>query len=271
MTDATSKVVLITGGAMGMGKELARLFTRDAARIVLWDINGEELEKTTGDLKNDGARVRSYVVDVTDVDKVKEAADDIRRDLGLLDILVNNAGVVAGGNLLDVPLEKHLKTIDVNVNGVMICTHVFLPDMIEKGQGHIINMASAGGLMATAGLTAYCASKFAVVGFTEAIRMELRKMGLKLIRTTTVCPSIVSTGMFEGMKAPMMNPILTSKQMARKIYEGMKRNKVYVKEPFAVKTIPLMKAILPPDTYAALTESMNVHTAMETWTGRGNL
>jgi len=268
MTLAWGKTVLITGGALGMGRELAFLFAREDARIALWDMNAEELDKTVEDLKQLGAQVKGYVVDVTDVEKVRETAEKVHEDFGLLDILVNNAGVVAGGHLLDVPLKKHIWTIDVNVNAVMTCTHVFLPDMIEKAEGHIVNVASAGGLMAVAGLTSYCASKFAVVGFTEALRAELRKMRHKKIRTTTVCPSVVGTGMFEGMTAPKMSPVLTPKEMARNIFVGMKKNNVYVKAPFMVKTIPLMKAILPPDAFAAMNESMGIHASMETWKGR---
>lgn len=268
MTLAYGKTVLITGGAMGMGKQLALLFAREGAKIILWDMNAEELDKTGEQLRKLGADVHVFALDITDVEKCREARDKTHEAVGKLDILVNNAGVVFGGLFLDVPLEKHLKTIAVNINAVMTCTYLFLPDLIEKREGHIINLASAAGFLGVPNLTSYSASKFAVVGFTESLRMELRKMNLHEIRTTTVCPSVVSTGMFDGMKAPQLNPILTPEKMASKIYEGMKKNKSYVKEPFMVKTIPMTKALLPAESVYAMCESLKVNTSMDSWKGR---
>jgi len=267
MENVAGKIALITGGAMGMGRLVAFRFARDGARVVLWDLNQAELDKTINDLKKMGADATGYIVDVTDVDKVNEAADKVRSDVGSVDILVNNAGVVAGGNFLDVPIEKHHWVVDVNVNGVMICTCAFLPDMIEKRSGHIVNMASAAGLVGVAGVTSYSASKFAVVGFTEALHAELRKMKLKEIRTTTICPSFVATGMFEGVKPPMFTPMLSPQEMADKVYEGMRKNKVMVMEPLMVKYTPLLKAMTHPDHFAIIGEMLGVQKGMETWKG----
>ena len=268
MKNVAGKVALVTGAAMGMGKLVAFRCARDGARVVLWDMNKAELDKTIDELKKFGADAKGYIVDVTKVAAVKEAAEKVRREVGTVDVLVNNAGVVAGGNFLDVPIEKHIWVIDVNVNAVMICTHAFLPDMIGKKQGHIVNMASAAGLIGVAKLTSYCASKFAVVGFTEALRMELRKTQLKEIYTTTVCPSFVKTGMFEGVKAPFMTPLLEPQEMADKIYEGMRKNKIMVKEPLMVKYTPLLKALSHPNSFAWIGEMLGVQSAMEHWTGR---
>jgi len=268
MENVAGKVALITGAAMGMGKLVAFRFARDGARVVLWDFNKVELDKTLDELKKFGADAKGYIVDVTKLAAIRETAEKVRQDVGPVDILVNNAGVVAGGNFLDVPIEKHMWVIDVNVNAVMACTHVFLPDMIRKKQGHIVNMASAAGLIGVAKLTSYCASKFAVVGFTEALRMELRKMNLKEVRTTTICPSFVATGMFEGVKAPFMTPLLAPQEMADKIYMGMKKNKIIVKEPLMVKYTPLMKALSHPNAFALIGEMLGVQGAMEHWTGR---
>ena len=269
MTIVRGKTVLITGAAMGMGREMAFLFAKDGARLALWDINREKLEKTVSELKNITPEVASYEVDLADTAKTKQAADAVHREIGAVDILVNNAGFVAAGLFQDVPIEKHIKTININTNAVMLCTHLFLPDMIQKKEGHIVNMASAAGLMAVPDLTSYSASKFAVVGFTESLRMELRQMKLKEIHTTTVCPSLVTTGMFDGMKAPTLSPTLTPQQMASKIFDGVKKNKIYVKAPFIVNTIPLTKALLPPNAFAFVNETLKVNTALDTWKGHG--
>jgi len=270
MTDVAGKVSLVTGGAMGMGKMVAARLARDGARVILWDVNRDEMDKTLDELRTVNEDVCGYVVDVTDPEAVNLAAGKVRDEIGAVDILVNNAGIVAGGDFLDVPIEEHLRVMEVNINAVMICTYAFLPGMKEKKSGHIVNMASAAGLMGVPGVSGYCASKFAVVGFTEALGMELRKAGLKNIRTTVVCPSFVGTGMFEGVRPPMFAPMLHPPQMADMIYEGLRRNKKMIKAPTIVKFVPLMKALLTPDAFAAVTESTGTHKSMDTWKGRKN-
>lgn len=268
MKNVAGKVALVTGAAMGMGKLVAFRLARDGAKVVLWDMNSAELDKTIAEIKNFGGNARGYIVDVTNLKIVMDTAQQVKHEVGEVDILVNNAGIVAGGNFLDVTPERHVKVIDVNVNAVMYCTHAFLPDMINKKSGHIVNMASAGGLIGVAGLTSYCASKFAVVGFTEALRMELRKMNLKEIRTTTICPSFVKTGMFEGVKGPMFTPLLAPQEMADKIYNGILQNKVLVFAPLMVKYTPLLKAMSHPNMFAIIGEVLGVQKAMDNFKGR---
>ncbi len=268
MTDVAEKIALVTGASMGMGKMVAARCARDGAKLVLWDINSEEMDKTLGELRSINEEVYGYTVDVTDTEAVNSTAEKVRNDVGPVDILVNNAGIVAGGNFLDVPIEKHLKVIDVNTDAVMACTYALLPGMKEKKSGHIVNMASAAGLMGVPGVSSYSASKFSVVGFTEALRMELRKEGFNNIRTTIVCPSFVGTGMFEGVKPPMFTPLLHPPEMADMIYEALRKNKKIIKAPAMVKFIPFMKAFFPPNVFAAITESTGTHKAIDTWKGR---
>lgn len=269
MRNVAGKIALITGGAMGMGKLLGGHFVRDGAKLVIWDLNTDEMNKTIAEHRKRGVEVVGYNVDITDVEKVKATAKKVEKEVGPVDILVNNAGIVAGGGSFDeVPIERHIKIMDVNINALMTCTHVFLPGMIERREGHIINMASAAGLMGLAYLTSYCASKFAVVGFSESLRLELRHKKLNTIKITTVCPSLVNTGMFDGANPPKMTPFLTPQHIVNKIYDGFKRDKIYVKEPFMVKTIPLLKAISHPDHLAAFGEFLGSSNIMEHYKGR---
>lgn len=268
MRNVAGKVALITGGAMGMGKLLGAHFVRDGAKLVIWDMNQGELDKTVEEHKKIGGTVAGYLVDVTNKEKVFEAAKKVESEVGPVDILVNNAGIVAGGDFLDVPMEKHMKVINVNINGVMICTHAFLGGMIQRDCGHIVNMASAAGLLGVPSLSSYCASKFAVVGFTESLRMEFMKNHIKGVKTTTICPSFVSTGMFEGVQPPKLAKMLSPQRMAEIIYDAMKNDKILVKEPFMVKTIPLLKAITHPDILASINQMLGVTKSMETYTGR---
>lgn len=268
MSEVKGKIVLITGGALGMGREVARLFARDGARIVLWDLRQEELDKTAGELKTLGAEVHTYICDVTNRQMVYETADKVKKEVGVVDILDNNAGVVFGGEFLEVPDDKLFKTIDVNVNGIMWCTKAFLPDMVERNEGHLVNMASAAGLLGVPGAAAYCASKHAVIGFSDTLRLELKKKEIRGIRFTVVCPSFVSTGMFEGTKAPLLTPFLSTERMARKIYQAVRKNKLWVREPFMVKTVPLLKGITYTPIMDWIGGLLGMHQSMETWKGR---
>src|SRR4030042_85462 len=144
----------------------------------------------------------------------------------------------------------------------------FLPDLVKKRAGHIVNLASAAGLMGVPDLTAYCASKFGVVGFSESLRLELRRAGLKDIKLTIVCPSYVATGMFEGVKPPLLSPFLPPEVMVRKIYQAVKKDRLWVMEPASVKTIPLFKAITAQPLLDAVSDLLGVNRSMKHWKGR---
>ena len=269
MKDINNKKVLITGAAMGMGRALASRFVKDKATVVLIDINSNALKDAASQLREAGGVVHTYVCDVTDRTKVYEMADQIKKDVGTIDILVNNAGVVIGGHFLDVEDKDIQKTMDVNIMAYMWMTKAFLPGMIEKKKGHIVNIASAAGLLGVPGLSSYCASKHAVVGFTESLRLEMLKdESLTDIHFTTVCPSYVATGMFEGVKPPRGTKWLTTEEMADKIYKAMKTDKIVLTVPFLVKLIPVLKTILPSSLFDIAQRLLRVDTSMDAWTGR---
>jgi all-trans-retinol dehydrogenase (NAD+) len=268
MKDVKGKVVLITGAALGMGKGLAGLFAGDGARLVLWDLNAAEMEKTTAALKQSGAEVHPYLCDITNRTQVHERADQVRKEVGPVDVLVNNAGVVFGGEFLQVPEETIERTLQVNLVAYFWVTRAFLPDLVKKRAGHIVNLASAAGLMGVPDLTAYCASKFGVIGFSEALRLELRRAGLKDIKLTIVCPSYVATGMFEGVKPPLFSPFIPPEVMVRKIYQAVKKDKVWVLEPASVKAMPFLKAITAQPILDFFSDLLGVNRSMRNWKGR---
>ncbi len=270
MKSVKGKAVLITGGALGMGKAVAKLFAKDGARLVLWDIRKEDLDKASAELKALGAEVFTYVCDVTKREMVYETAAKVRKEVGEIDILDANAGVVFAGLLLEVPDDKLAKTIDVNFNGVLWCTKAFLPDMIKRNQGHIIMMASAAGLVGVGGLAVYCATKHAVVGLGDALRAELKRQKILGVKITIVCPSFVKTGMFEGVKPPKFTPWLTTETMARKIYNGCLKEKPFVLEPFMVKTIPLLKGVASSGMMDQVGIILGMDDAANAWHGRSD-
>ena len=267
--DVRGKVFLVTGGAMGIGRMVAERFARDGARVVLWDIDSEALEETANHMKDMGWEVHTYVVDVTDRDKVYETAERVRNEVGVVDVLFNNAGIIRGGPFLEVKDEDHFKTMDVNFNAYMWTTKAFMPDMVDRGRGHIINIASSAGLSYVPLCANYCASKAAVVMFTDALRLEMKKLGHKGVRFTIVCPGLVTTGLFEGAKTPLLVGWMTPDKIADKIYEGYQRDKEIVAEPLMVKLSPLLRGVTTRKIYDVLSTLVGLSKTMDEWRGRG--
>jgi all-trans-retinol dehydrogenase (NAD+) len=261
------RIALITGGASGIGKALALRMLRGGARVILWDLNQNALEAACRELSAHG-EARGYALDITDRRKVAETAEQVRREVGEVDILDNNAGVVFGGDLLTASEEQIVRTMEVNVHAAIWCTRAFLPGMVRKGSGHIVMMSSAAGLLGVPGMAAYSASKHAVIGLAESIRLELRKAGHRGITVTTVCPSFVKTGMFAGVKPPLLTPWLDPEVLADKIYRAVLKDRLYVREPFMVKLVPLLKAVPSPAFVDWLGEILKMHGSMDTWKGR---
>ena len=142
-------------------------------------------------------------------ERVYAVAEETRAAAGGVDVLINNAGVVSGRSLLDIPDEKIEATFAVNTLSLFWVTKAVLPDMLRRGEGHIVTIASASGLIGVAKLSDYAASKWAAVGFDESLRAELRQTAPG-VRTTVVCPCYIDTGMFRGVKSrfPLLLPIL---------------------------------------------------------------
>jgi all-trans-retinol dehydrogenase (NAD+) len=270
MKDVSGKLVLVTGGAMGIGKITARKFLDEGARVVLVDLNEKELKKAALEFKRAGGDVYTYMADVTDSVGIGRLADKIKREVGIVDVLINNAGVVIGGEFLDLPDDKIRLHYEVNVLGMIWLTRAFLPGMIAKGEGHVVNMASASGFLGVPYLAAYASSKWAVIGLTESLALEMEALGHKGIKFTAICPSYVSTGMFEGVKAPLMTPFLTPETMARKIYEAVVEEKQKVLEPLMVKFTPALKALTTPRIFNMLSNILGVTNGAVGWTGHVN-
>jgi len=262
------RVVLITGGARGMGKLWAQHFAADGARIVLWDLDEATLEETAAELEEQGIDVFTQVVDVTDTARVYEAADEVAEEFGVVDILLNNAGIVAAGNFLEMPDAGLAATIDVDLKAVMWTMKAFMPGMLDKGWGHIINVSSASGFIGVPFMPAYAASKWGVIGLTESIRLELGLQRRGEIGFTIFCPGYVDTGMFKGVKAPLFVPILTPEEAVSRGYSAFREGTYLIKEPFMVKTTPILKALLPVAWFDAVSSLLGVTGSMKNWTGR---
>ncbi|XP_074843265.1 epidermal retinol dehydrogenase 2 [Carettochelys insculpta] len=242
------EIVLITGAGSGIGRLLALKFARLGATIVLWDINQEGNEETSRLARENGAvRVRAYLCDCSKRQEIYRVADQVKKEVGDVSILINCAGIVTGKTFMDSPDTLVEKTMEVNIMAHFWTYKAFLPAMMASNHGHLVSIASSAGLIAVNGLADYCASKFAAVGFAEAIGLEMLALGKTGIKTTVVCPYVINTGMFDGCKTkwPRLFPILDSEYAAEKIVSAIQREQVYLLMPRIMYYLCFLKIILP--------------------------
>lgn len=264
MKNFQDKRVLITGAASGIGKLLSEAFAARGAEVIVTDRDAQGAETLAKELTSRGQRARAFALDVTNIEQIQALA----RELGSLDGLINNAGVVFGGTFEDVPLERHLTTYRINIEGIVALTHAFLPLLLRSSEGHVVNIASASGYIGLPYGATYASSKWAVIGFSESLRLELMERGIKNVALTTVCPGYINTGMFAGVKSPFVMPVLTPDGIVEKIMQGVERNAAFVKEPFVIKTLDLLKGVSPRVVFEQAARFLGVSTSMQPWTGR---
>ncbi len=191
--DFKDKVVLITGGSRGLGLVLARMLIAEGARVCICARHGDELALAADELTKAGGDVLAIECDVANADAVREMVRWIEHHRGPIDVLINNAGVIRVGPLETMTTADFEYMHDVHVRGPLNTIQAVLPSMRQRGGGRIANISSIGGLFPAPHLTAYCASKFALVGLSQGLRMELAKDG---VYVTTVCPGLMRTGSF---------------------------------------------------------------------------
>jgi NAD(P)-dependent dehydrogenase (short-subunit alcohol dehydrogenase family) len=194
MTDTASvngKVVVITGGARGIGLATATELHNLGAQVAIGDVDEAKVKESGNVL---GLDVYGKL-DVTDVDSFSGFLDEVERQLGPIDVLINNAGIMPVGQIVDEPDAVTHRILDINVYGVILGSKLAAQRMIPRGRGHIINVASLAGETYVPGLATYCASKHAVVGFTDAARLECRRTGVKF---SMVLPAFVNTELTAG-------------------------------------------------------------------------
>jgi len=215
------KTVLVTGAASGIGRETALAFARRGANLVICDIDQKGLDTTAADIRQIGqVEVQTHEVDVSDAEQVRAFAEAVHARIPAIDVLVNNAGVAIGGGFLDTSLPDWEWIIGVNLRGVIHGCHYFVPPMVERGAGgHVVNVSSAAGYMASAQLAAYCTTKFGVLGLSEALRDELAEHG---IGVTTICPGIINTPITRAAK--LVGPDATTEARDAMIAVYQRRN-----------------------------------------------
>lgn len=181
MNSFDGKVAVITGAASGIGRELALQLSARGCIIAAADYNKKELDETVKLIKNAGGQAKGFTVDVSDQKKVKKLSADVQKEYKNVDILINNAGVTLFGRFEEISVADFEWIMGINLWGVVYMTNAFLPMMKNKGESCLVNISSLFGLIGSEDQSAYCATKFGVRGFTEALQREYRKTPLNVI------------------------------------------------------------------------------------------
>jgi NAD(P)-dependent dehydrogenase (short-subunit alcohol dehydrogenase family) len=251
------RVVVITGGSRGLGLLMARELNRQGARLVLLARNKDELLQAKAELDRGRDHVLPIVCDVTDRLQVRHAIEAVHQHFGRVDVLINNAGVIQVGPLEHMTYGDYQHAMNVHFWGALHCTDAVLPYMRRRRSGRIINIASIGGLIAVPHLAPYSASKFALVGYSDAIRAEVAKDG---IRVTTVCPGLMRTGSsinalvkgnhraeFAWFSALSSLPVVSidAARAARKILEAGRRGLPHLTITPQAKAASVLNRVMP--------------------------
>ena len=268
-----NKIVLVTGAAKGIGLATVKRLLKKEAKVVLWDFQPDDLNTAVQSLKNDGHDVFSQVCDVTNKEQVYHNAEVIKKEIGDIDVLINNAGTVYTGYMLDRSDAELENMINVNFTSMIYTIRAFMPAMLEKNKGHIVNISSASSLIGAPKLAIYAATKWAVMGLTESLRMEAIKMGKKGVKFSSVHPNFLKKGLFEGTKLNLLGSIFAPGVKSHDAVAKVIVNKAIgwgfhsPKVPWIMNQSVLLRALLPSSLLIKFGNIYGVNNMMDEYTG----
>lgn len=268
MTKIKESCLLITGGASGIGRIMSRMaLERGARQVVIWDINEQSIASAEAELSAYG-KVKGYRVDVSDSECVKQSYERVTQECGDVDIVINCAGIVTSNKTFDEQSVSDIeRTMSINAVAPMVVALQALPDMLRRNRGHICNIASAAGMISNPKMSVYAASKWAVIGWSDSVRIELKQARSK-VRVTTIAPYYINTGMFDGVQSRLF-PILKPEPTARKILRAIERNKDFKGLPFGFHFIRACQALLPTSWFDKIMgDWIGIYSTMDNFTGR---
>ncbi len=261
------KAIVITGAAQGIGRALSLEMAKFHGKMILLDIQEAKLQALVQEIQQQGGVAHGLFCDLSNQEQIVACCKRILNEFGPVDILINNAGIVSGRPFLQCSQDQVERTLRVNTFASIWMVKELLPQMQQRNQGHLVQLASAAGLVGVAQLADYCASKFAVVGFHESIHYELQK-NKSNIATTLVCPYYIDTGMFAGVKTrfPLLLPILSEQEATQKILRAIAKRKPRLIMPWLVQAL-LPLRILPTSWFDWIVNFFGVNVSMETFKG----
>ncbi len=241
--DPRGAVVVVTGASSGIGEATASRFARAGSRLVLAARRLERLEALAERIRSHGGEAIAVRCDVTEPRDVAALAEATGAAFGRCDVLVNNAGIPGGGPFRKLTTERIERVVRVNLLGVLLVTKAFLPIMLERRGGHVVNVASLAGRFATPGSSVYGATKHGVVAFSESLHFELKPFG---VRVTVVNPGFTVTEGFSqaDVPRPLVMPV---DRVARTILDVVRRERgPEVSVPRALGALQVFRVLTPP-------------------------
>jgi 3-dehydrosphinganine reductase len=257
--DYTGKVVLITGGSSGIGLALAKEFAARSAFVCLAARHEDLLQTALAALpeQQQGGKL-AFSVDVSHPEEVAGLIEKVIRQAGVPDIVVNSAGVAHPGYVQELDLDIYHWMMDVNYYGTVHVVKAVLPEMLKRGSGYIVNIGSAASRIGVFGYTAYSSSKFAVAGFTDVLRMELKPHGIQVslvLPTDTDTPQLVYENRFKPAELKYLYPemgVVPAETVARNILKGMDRRRYEIYPDFGGHLFVTGSRVIGAGTYAIL-------------------
>jgi short-subunit dehydrogenase len=240
--NVSNKTALITGASSGIGAEMAKELAAKGAEVILLARNEDKLKKIESEIKEMGGRAKYYVVDLADAEMVSYVASQIKTEIGIPDILINNAGAGKWKFIYETSSDEAWQMMEVPYFAAFNLTRAFLPEMLKRDSGHIVNVSSVSSRFVWPGATAYHAARWALKGFNEALRADLYHTNIRVI--------LFESGVIESEywannpgsrervpKIAKMIPNLKPAHVAKAIVQGIEKNKRLIVIPFMMKTI----------------------------------
>ena len=245
------KIAIITGAASGIGRALGEQLSRRGASLVLADMNGEQLAAVAKSITDAGGAAKSVSLDVRDFEAVDSLVKSTADEYGQLDYIFNNAGIGVGGEALRFSIDDWRNVIDTNLYGAVNGVFAAYPIMAKQGFGHIVNTASMAGLIPVPGEISYVASKYGIVGLSNALWAEAAGLG---VCVSVVCPGIIRTPIFQTTKLIDMDREkvlkdlpkgVSAEECARQILRGVERKKPTIVITGLAKVFCLLHRLIP--------------------------
>ncbi len=228
--------VFITGSASGLGRAMARRFAREGCRVAVADVNDARAMEAAEEVETAGGEALVLHCDITSDASVSDAAAEVDRAWGGVDVLINNAGVAAAGTVIDTSMEDWSWMLDTNLLGAVRMCRALVPSMQAQRYGHVINVASAAGIVQSPGMASYNVAKAGMIALSETLRNEVRRFG---IGVTVVCPSFFATNLMESYRGPttgvkemadklMRRSSLDADDVADAVYRALEKDELFV-------------------------------------------
>lgn len=268
MRNLEGKNVLITGGASGIGKIMTRLMLERKAKVIIWDINQQNIDDTLSDF-TEYKDVFAFKLDISNIEQVQETAAKVTQEIGVVDVLINNAGIIVGKFFNEHSIAEISRTMEINSIAPMYVAREFLAGMISQNSGHICNIASSGGLISNPKMSVYAASKWALIGWSDSLRLEMKQLN-KDVNITTIMPYYIHTGMFEGVKSKI--PILDPEAASLTIVKAIEKNTKMLTIPgYIYRVTRFGQAVLSVNAFDWFAgKALGIYKTMEHFVGRKN-